>query len=359
MDLKRKIVVTAVAGVAVVGAGGAIAADKLRSPKEESQAVLNDAAQQLGVQPSELSAALKKALSNRVDEAVEDGRLTKAEGDALKARINAGEFPLFGVPHGPGFGFKDFGRGPLGLPGPDHFLSTAADYLGLTQAQLRTQLNSGKTLAQIARDRSKSVEGLVDKLVADKSARIDQAVEDGRLTRAEANEIKADLKEQVTDFVNNGRLELRDGGPGFGFKDFGPGPDVFPGPDHLLSTAADYLGLTQAQLRTQLNSGKTLAQVANDRNKSVEGLVDKLVASKKARIEEAVKDGQLTRAQADEIEADLKQQVTDFVNNGQLEFHFRKFRGDGPGFRDFRGGSGSGELPGLPDDDALELGPAA
>jgi AraC-like DNA-binding protein len=351
MDLKRKIVVTAVAGVAVVGAGGAIAADKLSSPKEDSQAVLDDAAQQLGVQPSELSAALKKALSNRVDEAVKDGRLTKAEADAIKARINAGELPLFGVSRG-GPGFKHFGRGPMGLPGPGHFLSTAADYLGLTQAQLRTQLNSGKTLAQIATDRNKSVDGLVDKLVAAKKERIEEAVKDGELTRAQANEIEADLRKAVTDFVNNGRLDFRGGR-------LGPVPFGSFGHEHVLSTAADYLGLTQAQLRTQLNGGKTLAQIAKDRNKSVEGLVDKLVAAKKARIEAAVKDGRLTRAEANRIEADLKEQVTDFVNNGKLEFHFRKLRGDGPGFREFRDGPDSGRVPGFSDVAPPELRPVA
>jgi AraC-like DNA-binding protein len=352
MDLKRKIVVTAVAGVAVVGAGGAIAADRLSSPKEDSQAVLDDAAQQLGVQPDELSAALKQALSNRVDEAVEDGRLTKAEGDALKARINAGEFPLFGVPRGPGFGFKDFGLGPHGFRGPGHLLSTAADYLGLTQAQLRTQLDSGKTLAQIAKDRGKSVDGLVDKLLAAKKARLDEAVEDGRLTRAQADEIEAEMRKAVTEFVNNGRPEFPKlpGGPGL----FG-----LPGPDQFLSTTADYLGLTEAQLRTQLNSGKTLAQIARDRGKSVDSLVDKLVAETKARIEEAVEDGRLTRAQANEIEANLKERVTDFVNDGRLEFHFRKFRGDAPGFREFRDGPDSGRIPGFSDGAAPELGPVA
>jgi AraC-like DNA-binding protein len=352
MDQKRKIVITAAAGLAlvVVGAGGAIAADKLTSPKGESQAVLNDAAQQLGVQPSELSAALKKALSNRVDQAVKDGRLTRAEGDALKARINSGEFPLFGMPRGPDFGPFELGDHPFF--GPDRFLSTAADYLGLTEAQLRTQLNSGKTLAQIAKDRDKSVDGLVDKLVADKKVHIEQAVKDGRLTRAQADEIEADLRKAITEFVNNGKPEFRKF-PG------GPWPFGLPGPDHFLSTAADYLGLTQAQLRTQLNSGKTLAQIAKARGKSVEGLVDKLVADKKARIEQAVKDGRLTRAQANELEADLEQQVSDFVNNGKLEFHFRKFRGDGPDFREFHDGPDSGRLPGLPDGLPPELSPVA
>ena len=87
--------------------------------------MLNDAAKQLGVEPSALSAALKKALENRVDEAVTAGRLTKAQGDELKQRIESGDVPLFG---GPGFGFHE--RGAL-FGGVD----AAASYLGLTDAQ--------------------------------------------------------------------------------------------------------------------------------------------------------------------------------------------------------------------------------
>ena len=69
-SLKPKVIAGAVAGLAVAGGGAAIAANRLGSPKQESQAVLNDAAKQLGVAPSALSAALKKALENRVDDAV-------------------------------------------------------------------------------------------------------------------------------------------------------------------------------------------------------------------------------------------------------------------------------------------------
>jgi hypothetical protein len=226
-SLKRKIVAAGVVAVAVVGAGAAIAATRDTSPQAESQAVVNDAAKELGVQPSELTAALKKALSNRVDAAVEAGRLSKEEGEALKARINSGAFPLFGGPH------RHLGRFGPGFPhGPRHDLADAAEYLGLTVAQLRTQLNQGKTLAQVARDRDKSVDGLVDKIVEAKKARIDDAVEDGRLTRARADEILADLEERVTELVNDGRFEFRfrDGPRGRDFeKRFRSGPgDVLP-----------------------------------------------------------------------------------------------------------------------------------
>src|ERR1051325_2500909 len=114
MNAKRKVVIGAAAGLLLVGAGGAFAAGRLSSPREESQAVINDAAKQLGVEPAKLSAALKKALQNRVDAAVADGRLTKEQGDRLKARIEAGDAPL--IP----FGFRG-GRGPGGPGGPFGF----------------------------------------------------------------------------------------------------------------------------------------------------------------------------------------------------------------------------------------------
>ena len=221
--LNRKVVVAGVAVLAVAVTGGAIAATKANDRKAESQAVVNDAAKQLGVQPGELSAALKKALANRVDAAVKAGTLTKAEGDAMKARINSGDFPLFGGGHR-----GDRHGGGLRI---HHSLDAAASYLGLTEAQLKTQVSSGKTLAQVAKAQSKSVDGLVDALVKDANAKIDQAVKDGKLTKAQADEIKQDQREHLTDFVNNGKLGFkhRDGNregrfshPEPGLQDGGP-----------------------------------------------------------------------------------------------------------------------------------------
>src|SRR5438034_5214377 len=92
-----KIAIAAIAVLAVAGAGGAIAATKLLTPGERSQAVVNDAAKQLGVDPAKLGDALKKALENRVDADVSAGRITKEEGDAIKKRIESGDYPIFGL----------------------------------------------------------------------------------------------------------------------------------------------------------------------------------------------------------------------------------------------------------------------
>src|ERR671910_343349 len=171
----QKIAVGGALVLAVSGAGGAVAATKLRTPEQESRAVLNDVAGQLGVTPERLSNAFKTALKNRIDQAVEDGHMTQAEATRMKAAIDRESVPMLG----PGFGFR---HGGPRLHREHHGLQAAAKYLGMTEAALRTQLESGKTLAQAAKD--------------------------GHLTRAQADALVARMKEHVTAMVN-GRLERR------------------------------------------------------------------------------------------------------------------------------------------------------
>lgn len=187
--LKVKIAAGSAALVAIIGGGVGIAATQL-SPKAESDAIVADAAKQLGVDASKLDAALKQALENRVDAAVQSGRITAAQGAAMKERIASGEFPLVG----------------LGRPGGGHHgfvdLSTAASYLGLTENELRTNLQDGSTLAEVAKAKGKSVDGLIAAMVAAAKADLAQAVADGRLTEAQRTAIAADLEDRITDAVN-------------------------------------------------------------------------------------------------------------------------------------------------------------
>jgi uncharacterized protein YidB (DUF937 family) len=193
---KLKLAGAIVAVLAIAGGGAAIAATRAWSPHEESQAVIDDAAKQLGVTPAQLSEALKKALENRVDEAVAAGRLTKAQGDELKQRIESNDVPLpFGF-----FGFHH-GLATPGFFGPFASLHTAASYLGLTEAQLRAALGQGKSLAQIAQEKGKSVDGLVQELVKAANERIDAAVASGKITKSDADDVKADLKDRITHLV--------------------------------------------------------------------------------------------------------------------------------------------------------------
>lgn len=195
----RKLLVIAIGVLAVVVAGGAIAATGGGTPREESTAILEDAARQLGVAPAKLREALETAMANRIDAAVAAGELTEEQGDAIKERIQSDELPLLGTRPGHAFGYHGPGlhHGPFGAK-----LDAAADYLGLTEAELRTQLESGKLLAEIAKAEGKPVDGLVDALVAGAKEKLDAAVEAGRLTRAQADEMIAGLEARLTELVS-------------------------------------------------------------------------------------------------------------------------------------------------------------
>jgi hypothetical protein len=124
-----------------------------------------------------------------------------------------------------------------------------------------------------------------------------------------------------------------DGGPRGGFPGRGGGGD--------LAAAATYLGVSQSDLLTSLQSGKTLAQVAGATSgKSVAGLIDALVADQKAKLASAVTAGQFTQAQADQIAAGLTARVTAEVNGT------RPARG--PGGFGGPGGHGFGDDGGTP-----------
>ena len=206
---RKKIVAGGVAALAVAGGGVAIAASQLGSPSERSDAIVSDAAQQLGIQPGALSDALKNAEKKQIDQAVAAGELTQAQGDAMKKSIDSGQAPLVGGGLGfdrhRGFGFGDH-RGFGGPGGAFGGLDAAATYLGLTTAQLQTDLENGQTLADVAKaQQGKTVDGLVAAMVDAQTTKIAAAVTAGTLTQSQADAIEANLTQRVTDLVDGTR----------------------------------------------------------------------------------------------------------------------------------------------------------
>jgi polyhydroxyalkanoate synthesis regulator phasin len=199
-------------------------------------------------------------------------------------------------------------------------LDAAATYLGTTTSDLLTQLQAGKTLAQIAGSKTP---GLIAALVAHEQQEIADAVKAGGLTQAQADQVAPTLTQRFTDLVNGVRPA---GGPGFGP---GHGPRGGHGDD--LDAAATYLGTTTSDLVTQLQGGETLAQIAGSKTS---GLVAALVAHEKTEVAAAVTAGRLTQAQADQIVPTLTQHFTDLVN-GTFRGHGGRPHGFGspPGAR--------------------------
>src|SRR5579884_3725552 len=188
--LKRKVIVGVVALAAVALAGGAYAATQDSSSPR--QAFLNDVAKRLHVTPQQLQAALRGAYADRLQSLVAAGRLTQAQANKLEQRIARGQLPPF-------FGGRRFGPPRLGGP---RELSAAASYLGLTDAQLLNQLGSGKSLAQIARGRGKSVSGLKSTMEAAIRTRLDRLVSRGVITNAQEQQILSRMSAMLGALIN-------------------------------------------------------------------------------------------------------------------------------------------------------------
>lgn len=174
-------------------------------------------------------------------------------------------------------------------------LATAAGYLGVSAAQLRGELQSGKSLAQLAdATGGKSEAGLI--------AALEAAGREKLATDA------AKLSSVVTAEVN------RVGGPAAAHTLAGR-RGLASGRGRVLSAAASYLGVGAAQIRLELRAGKTLAQVAKTTSgRSEAGLIEALVTARKTALTKAVATGKINQAQANVALPKLVKHATAEVN---------------------------------------------
>jgi len=164
---------------------------------------------------------------------------------------------------------------------------------GITIDQLRTELGTTKSLADVAVAHGKTRDGLSQALMAAEQTKI------------------ATLVDQKGAPQGRGP-----GGPG------GPGERGVIGDS--FAAAATYLGTTTADLRTKMQAGQTLAQIAAaTAGKSRDGLVAALTADAKAKIAAAQAAGTITADQATQLGNGLADRIARLVDST---------RPAGPGF---------------------------
>ncbi len=179
-----------------------------------------------------------------------------------------------------------------GLGDKGSYFTAAATYIGITEAQLRTELGTDKSLADVAIAHGKTRDGLI-----------------AALTAAQQQNI-ATLVDQKGIGARPNPANGYGPGPGFGR---GPGDRVT---GDSLAAAAAYLGTTTADLQTKMRAGQTLAQIANaTAGKSRDGLVSALVADATAKIDAAQKAGTITADQATQLKANLSTRLAQLVDN--------------------------------------------
>ena len=136
---------------------------------------------------------------------------------------------------------------------------------------------------------------------------LDQAVKDGKLTQAQADQLKQR--------ASNGFK----GGFGFDFKgrgNFGgKGANFVNSFKQVFDTAASTIGITSDQLKTELQGGKSIAQVAQDHKVDLATVKNAVLTSAQTQLTQAVKDGKLTQAQADQAKTKLTNSIDQLLNS--------------------------------------------
>ncbi|MSQ61959.1 MAG: hypothetical protein EXR43_05210 [Dehalococcoidia bacterium] len=172
-----------------------------------------------------------------------------------------------------------------GASGGGNFLTKLAANLGIGEDQLKAAVDQAQ------------------------AKMIDEAVAAGKITQAQADQMKQRLAEGGKGFGFPG--EGRHGGPrGPMGTGMGLGVDVY-------GEVVGLLGMQPQDLMQALRAGKSLAQIAQEHSVSVDTLKPGLTALAKAHLDQAVADGKLTAEQASTMLTKLSEQI-DNILNGQL-----------------------------------------
>ena len=161
-----------------------------------------------GVNVDTVIAAIVESRATHIDGAVADGKITQEKADDLLAALE--ERVSFSVNEGRS---THDARGIGRRGGEGERLEELASLLGVEAQALGESLRSGSTLADVAVEQGVDVDTVINTIVSSKTERIDAAVEEGRITREQADEHLAELEERVTTSVNEGRPDRGKGGP--------------------------------------------------------------------------------------------------------------------------------------------------
>ncbi|KIL37441.1 hypothetical protein SD71_01965 [Cohnella kolymensis] len=182
------------------------------------------------------------------------------------------------------------GRWEHGKHGRHGFVSQEVlDLLKLDEAAFKEKVQAGKTLAQIAQEQGVSREALKKTMTDAFNKRV-----------AEHKKNFADNLDKIID----SQPHLREVGHGgiHVYKDF--------------TAMSKVLGLTTDEIKQGLRDGKSLADLAAEQKVDVQKLIEAQKAAITSAVNQAVKDGKLTQAQADKKLVDA-QVIAEKIVNGK------------------------------------------
>jgi len=187
-------------------------------------------------------------------------------------------------------------------------LATVSKVLGVTETELKTELEAGKSVADVAKAKNIDLATVKAALLAEAKAHIDAEVAAGKHTAAEGVTKLAEVTSRIDTMLTTAGL------PAHGPQGKG-GHEGKGGPGKMMSEAvAKVLKLTTTELKTQLHSGKSLADVAKAQSVDIADVKTVLTSDFTAHLAEEVTSGEHTQAEADAKLAEFKTNLDTMVN---------------------------------------------
>ncbi len=189
----------------VIGASGIVSAQEPTPPAnqpkqqrnhERRDNFLGQVATNLGVSLDQLRAAFKSASTQTVDQLLADGKLTQDQAAKLKAKIDSGDGFGIGRFLGKHAGAKD-AKADRVAKIRDGLVDSAATALHMTPAELRTQLKSGKSVADVAATQNVDLGTLKAQITGDAKTKLDKLVAASTITQARADQALQKLTDKL------------------------------------------------------------------------------------------------------------------------------------------------------------------
>jgi gas vesicle protein len=223
--VKIAAIATLVAVVAIAAVGAVVLAQE--GSEESSGWNLRDKMHEaiasiLGITVEKYEEAIETAKDRVLKEAVDDEWLTQKQADRVRERLDEiperfrWSIPIPRVRVYPGM------RG-------ESLISIAAEKLDMSLSDLMDELQDGKSIADVAKDKGVETQTIVDAYVAQVKEKLDQQVEDENITQKQADAMLKDVAEQAAEQLEaacggcwpGGFMMWRGRGHGFGFFGWG------------------------------------------------------------------------------------------------------------------------------------------
>jgi polyhydroxyalkanoate synthesis regulator phasin len=191
-------ILVAILGVAAVGAVVYAQDDGSGGPFDFGGRFRQALADILGINVEEYNTAVEQAQDQVMNEAVDEGWLTEDQAEMLRGRMD----------QDPGFGMRGIDKGMGGLEhgvlgAGNNLISIAADQLGMSLTDLLTELQDGKSIAEVAAEKGVDTGAIVDAYLAERKEDLDEAVADGRITQNQADYSLQQAEERAVDQLDN------------------------------------------------------------------------------------------------------------------------------------------------------------